>query len=160
MSNGMRLNNTELSLMSLFESLTDVFPMACRVSGDNVFFVVDKKDYFKLVVNSMKMLGIRHNGISTRRVIANLAQELSGYIGKRVHISFYDGVLENFIRSFFNLSRGDVVQVKNLKDGSRFVVIVVSPSKRGIIIGRNGVRARIGRELAKNLFNVKSILIK
>lgn len=159
MNNRLKMTNSELSLMGLFESFTDVFPLACRVVEDNVFYVVDGKDYPKLIMNISKITdgGLRMN---PGRLIKMLAIELSKSIGKKINISFYDGNLENFIRSFFRLNKNDKVMIKKNNRGEIYVYIITSPDRKGWIIGRGGVKAKIGRELASIFFGVKSISIK
>jgi predicted RNA-binding protein YlqC (UPF0109 family) len=164
MNEKMRLTNDELSLMSLFEGLTDVFPIACKVYDDNVFFVVNKKDFHKLLSSGFRMLLHKGSGQRNRlrasHILSTLISELSRSVGKRINITFYDGDLESFIRNFFRLSREDVVNIKEGADGSKYVTILVDPGKRGKVIGRGGVKAKVGRELAKAFFNAKSIIIR
>jgi predicted RNA-binding protein YlqC (UPF0109 family) len=148
--------------MSLFESLTDVFPLACKVYGNDIFYVINKEDYPKLIANSYRNIvnPNKPKGFHPRRVLNNLITELGRVIGKRIHISFYDGNLTNFLRSFFLLAKDDVIQIKKAADGSYIVVISVDPGRRGRVIGRDGVRAKVGREFAKIYFNVKNIIIR
>ncbi len=164
MNEKMKLTNDELSLMSLFEGLTDVFPIACRIYEDNVFFIVNKKDFHKLLASGFRIMlnrtSGRRNRLRPNHIISTIVSELGKTVGKNINITFYDGNLESFIRNFFRLSREDTVIIKESSDGSKFVTIIVDPGKRGKVIGRGGSKAKVGREFAKAFFNVKTIIIK
>jgi|Deesub1362A_J573_1020465.scaffolds.fasta_scaffold00001_7 predicted RNA-binding protein YlqC (UPF0109 family) len=164
MNEKMKLTNDELSLMSLFEGLTDVFPIACKIYEDNVFFIVNKKDFHKLLASGFRMLlhkpGGRRNKLRPNHIISTLVSELGKTVGKNINITFYDGNLESFVRNFFRLSREDTVIIRESGDGSKIVTIIVDPGKRGKVIGRGGSKAKVGREFARAFFNVKTIIIK
>ena len=164
MNEKIKLTNDELSLMSLFEGLTDVFPIACKIYEDNVFFVINKKDFHKLLSSGFRMLLHRGRGnrnrIRPNHIISTLVSELGKTVGKNINITFYDGDLESFVRNFFRLSKDDVVVIKETGDGSKFVTIMVDPGKRGKVIGRGGSKAKVGREFARAFFDVKGIVIK
>ena len=164
MDEKIRLSNNELSMMSLFEGLTDVFPVACRVYEDNVFFIVNKKDFHKLLTSGLKILfhqnRRKQNRVRPSYIISSLIAELGRTVSKNIHITFYDGDLESFIRNFFSLSKNDDVTIHEATDGGRYVIINVDVTRRGKTIGRGGSRAKVGREFAKAFFNVKSIIIK
>ena len=164
MNEKMRLSNNELSMMSLFEGLTEVFPVACRIYDNDVFFIVNKKDFYKLLSSGLRIFFHQNkrnkSKLKPSYVISFLISELGRNVNKNIHITFYDGNLESFIRNFFRLSKYDAVAVREAADGGKYVIINVDPARRGKIIGRKGVRAKVGREFAKVFFDVKSIIIK
>lgn len=164
MNEKIRISNSELSMMSLFEGLTDVFPVACKVYEDNVFFIINRKDFNKLLASGIRILFHQNmkkqNRLSPSYIISSLIVELRKNVGRNIHITFYDGNLESFIRNFFRLARTDIVVIREGSDGSKYITINVDPGRRGKIIGRGGVKAKVGREFARAFFDVKGIVIK
>ncbi len=161
MDEKIKLTGDELSLMSLFESLTDVFPISCKIYENNVFFIIDKKDMPRLLANGLKLLDNLRGHIPDKRAILNaLVNELSKSMGKYIHLAFLDDDLETFLRNFFMLGDDDIVRIKVNKDGSKYVIINVNPARRGRVIGKRGIKAKVARELARMFYNVRGILIK
>lgn len=160
----MKLTNEELTLMNLFEGLTEVVPVICKVYDEAVFYLVDKKDIPKLVTAGLKSL-MKKRGLnvalrSRKTAISALAKELSKFIRKRIYIVFYESELEKFVRNFFSLLSTDSIQIREGKDGAKTVLITVNPARKGAIIGKGGLRIKAGKDIMSALFNVEAIIIK
>ncbi len=51
------------------------------------------------------------------------------------------------------------VKLSKRDDGSLQAVVIVDPSKKGIVVGREGRNAEKARLLAKRYFNISRVLI-
>jgi len=163
-SQPIKLSSDELLLMSIFEGITDVNPLTCRLIEDTIFYIVHEKDVYRMLMNKPLVNDVsrylRARRFSPARFVSALARLLSENLGKKVYITIYNEDIMIFVRNFFGLSRDDGIKIVTREDGSKYVYISVSPDKRGMVIGRAGIRAKVGRELAKAYFNVDNILIK
>lgn len=160
----LKLTGDELLLMNIFEGITDVSPITCRLVDNMVFYVVHERDVYRMLINKPLVNDVQRyiktHKYTPAKFVAGLAKLLSENLGRKVYITIYNEDLTIFIRNFFGLSREDNVNVIDREDGSKYVYITVSPDRRGMVIGRNGLRAKVGREFAKAFFNVSNILIK
>ncbi|MEM0057083.1 MAG: hypothetical protein QXH96_01220 [Candidatus Geothermarchaeota archaeon] len=160
----MKLTNEELTLMNLFEGLTEVVPIVCKVYDEAVFYLVDKKDIPKLVTAVLESL-VKKRSLnvslkSKKTVISILAKELSKFVRKKIYIIFYENELEKFVRNFFNLLSTDSIQIKEGKNGTRTVLITVNPTRKGAVIGKGGLKIKAGKDIMGTLFNVEAIIVK
>ena len=160
----LKLTGDELLLMNIFEGITDVSPLTCRLVNDMVFFIIHEREVYRMLINKPLVSDVQRY-LKTRkytpsRFVSGLARLLSENLGKKVYVVIYNDSLIDFIRNFFGLNRSDSINVVNKEDGSTYIYITVSPDRRGMVIGKNGVRAKVGREFARAFFNVSNILIK
>jgi len=144
-SEGLSFTNDELALMSLFHGITGENPLACKIIEDYVYFIISEEALYRIMADPV----IR--GELRRRVGGRFTRN-------RVLKALYDDPIE-FIKTFFGLDSSSRVELRN--SGGRTVVnVYVSPEKKGIVIGRNGIRARAGRFFGKALYNIDQINIR
>ena len=159
-----KLSSDELLLMNIFEGITSVSPITCRMIEDIIFYIVHERDVYKMFINKPLVNDVsrylKYNKYTPTKFVSALAKLLSDNLKKKVYIVIYNDDLISFIKNFFGLSREDSIRIMKRSDGSTIVYINVPPDKRGVVIGRGGLRAKIGRELAKAFFNVSNILIR
>lgn len=163
MSKEIKLTADELMLMSMFQTLTGVRPINCILENNNVFFIIDKEDLPKLIMESRHLPNMRRALKSKSieaAVLRELTKELARTLRKNVFIVKYSNDPKEFLKNFFMLKPDETVDIVNRSGGKKYAIIRVQPKRRGMIIGREGFRARIGRELAKKYFNLETILIR
>ena len=51
------------------------------------------------------------------------------------------------------------VQLNDRSDGSKQAIVIVDPSKKGLVVGREGRNAEKARLFAKRYFNISNVLI-
>lgn len=161
-SEGLSFTNDELALMSLFHGITGENPLACKIIEDYVYFIISEEALYRIMADPVIRGELRRRvgGRFTRnRVLKALSSILTENIGSPTYVAvYYDDPIE-FIKTFFGLDSSSRVELRN--SGGRTVVnVYVSPEKKGIVIGRNGIRARAGRFFGKALYNIDQINIR
>jgi len=162
MSKEIKLTADELMLMSMFQTFTGVRPINCILENNNIFFIIDSQDLPKLIVESRHLPNMRKalksKSIETA-VLREWTKELSRTLRKNVFIIKYVNDAKEFLRNFFMLKPDETINIVN-RSGKKYAIIRVQPKRRGMIIGRGGFRAKVGRELAKKYFNLETVLIR
>ena len=51
------------------------------------------------------------------------------------------------------------VKLADRPDGTKQAIVIVDPSKKGIVVGRDGKNAQKARMLAKRYFDISNVLI-
>ncbi len=149
-----KITADEMTLMSLFESITGVSARDCIIDGESVTFLVHESDFPKLVRKAKNI------SRSSNRPLNVVLEELGRLMKKRAEIVKLSEDIKNFIKNFFSLRGNDSVKLVNRPDGSRYAIIYVNPRRRGAVIGRKGYKAQQGRELAKRYYGLQTIYIR
>jgi len=156
-----RLTADELALMSMFQMITGVRPIHCVLEDNNVFFLVDESEYPKIISEAQHLFSIQTSKRKSKNSpLRELCKELAKRIGKNIYIVKFSEDPERFLRNFFMLRPDESVEFYNRRGSRKYVVIRVHPKRKGLVIGRGGFRAKVGRELARKYFGLETILIR
>jgi transcription termination/antitermination protein NusA len=144
MTEKIKLTSDELRLMSLFQNVTGAVARDCIVDNrmDRVIFVVNK---------GQMGLAIGKGG--------NTIKQLQNVVTKKVELVEYSDEASEFISNILNSEMIREVQISEKSDGTKQAIIIVDPSKKGIVVGKDGRNAEKARLLAKRYFQISSVLI-
>ena len=141
MTPSIKITSDQLRLLSLFEKVTKTGARDCVESPDGVIFVV----------HTGKMgLAIGKGG--------SHAKALRERIKRPVDLVEYHDDPARFLRSVLNDKMIQDVSVET-RDGTKRAVVVVSPGKKGLVVGREGRNAERARLLAKRYFDISNVSI-
>jgi len=139
-----KLTSDELRLMSLFQSITSVTARDCVVD--------DKMDRVIFIVNKGQMgLAIGKGGMTIR--------QLQNVVAKKVELVEYSEDASDFVRNILNPQMVNDVKITQRTDGSKQVVVLVDPKRKGVVVGKEGRNAEKARLLAKRYFQISNVLI-
>ncbi|MBC7114171.1 MAG: transcription termination/antitermination protein NusA [Archaeoglobi archaeon] len=139
----LRITEEEMRYISLFETLTGISPKDCFVDGENgrVVYVVKK---------GMAGLAIGRGGSTVERVRKAL--------GMNVEIVEHSEDLEEFIHNLFM-----PVKPRRIRDvrrgGKRIIYVEVSPTEKGIAIGKNGRNIQKVRHILRRHHAVDDVIV-
>lgn len=138
-----KLTASELQMISLFQNVSSAMARDCIIDEKQgrLIFIVEK---------GQMGLAIGKNG-STIKALQNV-------MGKKVELVEFSEDPEVFIRN----SLGSYVQgvkINETSHGTKVAVVIVEPSKKGIVVGKDGRNAEKARMLAKRYFDVSNVLI-
>ena len=154
MLKNLKFTAEELSVMSFFESMTNISPLDCIIHDDNVLLVIKSKD-FDILLKTASFMQRKSRG-----VLRSLIEELEKVVRKKITIIKYYPSPEYFLRNFFSLKKGEEIKLIKRPDGSSYAIVYVNPRRKGAVIGKDGYKAKQARMLAKKYFNLQTILIK
>ena len=154
MLKNLKFTAEELSVMSFFESMTGVSPVDCVIQDDTVILVVKSEDFDTLLKNVSMMQR------KSRGALRSLLNEMEKVIRKKITIVKYYSSPEQFLRNYFALRKEEDIKFITRPDGTSYAIVYVNPRRKGAVIGKNGVKAKQARMLAKKYFNLQTILIK
>ena len=139
-----KLTADELQMISLFQNISSASARDCIIdeNRDRLIFVVEK---------GQMGLAIGKNGITIRT--------LQNVLGKKVELVEYSDIPEEFIKNSLGSQYIHEVKINELSNGNKVAIVVVDPSKKGIVVGREGRNAEKARLLAKRYFNISNVLI-
>ncbi len=161
-SYGLSFTNDELALMSLFHGVTGENPLACKIIDDYVYFLISEESLYRMMADPLLRRELRRylGGRMTRnRVLRALSNLLTESIGTPSYVAvYYEDPIE-FLKGFFGLDNSSRIDMKQV-NGRLVATIYVPPDRKGIVIGRNGVRAKAGRLFGKALYNIEQINIR
>ena len=130
--------------MSLFQSITSVTARDCVVD--------DKMDRVIFIVNKGQMgLAIGKGGMTIR--------QLQNVVAKKVELVEYSEDASDFVRNILNPQMVNDVKITQRTDGSKQVVVLVDPKRKGVVVGKEGRNAEKARLLAKRYFQISNVLI-
>lgn len=137
-----RLTSDEIKYMILFESLTGATVKDC-VRGTNAMgFVIKKGDM----------------GLAIGRGGANI-EKVRDVIGKSVWVVEFSDDVENFIKNLFQPIKVKRVRINN-KENKRTAIIEVARRDKRNVVGHEGNRINIAKQLAKRHTNIDDINIQ
>lgn len=139
-----KLKYEELSLMSLFQSVSGAMARDCVID--------DKMDRVIFIVNKGEMgLAIGKSGQSIKNV--------QNAIGKMVELVEYSDDPREFISNALDPKLVADIRLSEKVDGTKIATVLVDQRKKGAIVGRNGRNAEKARLLAKRYFEIGNIHI-
>ena len=139
-----RLSAEQLSLMSLFQSLTGATARDCIVD--------EKQNRIIFVVTRGQMgLAIGKDGASVKKIERSVKKPVEV-------VEWFDEPAE-MIRNVLGTRFIEEVRVTDRLDGTKGVVVVVDPRKKGAVLGLGGKNAEKVRLLAKRYFGISNVQI-
>jgi transcription termination/antitermination protein NusA len=139
-----KLTSGELRLMSLFQSITSVTARDCVFD--------EKMDRVIFIVNKGQMgLAIGKGGMTIR--------QLQNVVARKVELVEYSDDAAEFVRNILSAELVNEVKVTQRTDGSKQVIVLVDPKRKGVVVGKEGRNAEKARLLAKRYFQISNVLI-
>ena len=144
MTEKIKLTSDELRLMSLFQNVTGAVARDCIVDNrmERVIFVVNK---------GQMGLAIGKGG--------NTIKQLQNVVTKKVELVEHSDEAPEFISNILNSEMIREIQISERTDGTKQAIVIVDPSKKGVVVGKDGRNAEKARLLAKRYFQISSVLI-
>ncbi len=144
MTQTIKLTTDQMRLISLFQNVTGATARDCVED--------EKKNRVIFVVNSGKMgLAIGKGGSHIK--------SLQNIVKKNVELVEYYDDPEKFLKNMLNSKLVSEVKISKRSDGSTQAIVIVDPTKKGIVVGREGRNAEKARLLARRYFDITSVLI-
>ncbi len=128
--------------MTLFESLTGAVVKDCVQQETAMGFLIKSGDM----------------GLAIGKGGSNI-EKVKNIMGKSVWVVEYSEDIENFIKNLFHPVRVKRVRM-NSKGDEQTVIIEVSKKDRRKVVGHEGARINIAKQLAKRHFNIDNINIQ
>jgi len=144
MTQTIKLTTDQMRLMSLFQNVTGATARDCVED--------EKKNRVIFVVNSGKM------GLAIGRGGSHI-KSLQNIVKKNVELVEYYDDPEKFLKNMLNSKLVSEVKISKRSDGSTQAIVIVDPTKKGIVVGREGRNAEKARLLARRYFDITSVLI-
>lgn len=139
-----KLSSQQLSLMSLFQSLSGATARDCIVD--------EKQNRIIFVVTKGQMgLAIGKDGMSVKKV--------ERAVKRPVEVVEWADDTEELIRHVLGTRFIEEVRVTDRLDGTKGVVVVVDHRKKGAVLGIGGRNAEKVRLLAKRYFDISNVQI-
>ena len=133
-----------MRLMSLFQNVTKTTAHDCieDVKRDRIIFVV----------NEGRM------GLAIGKGGSNI-KNLQNILKRNVELVEYGEEPIKFLKNILNPKLINDVHLNDRSDGSKQAIVMVDPSKKGLVVGREGRNAEKARLLLKRYFNITNLLI-
>ena len=129
-----------IRLLNLFENITNVPVKDCYVNGENVYFIVEEGKIG---------LAIGKGGISIKNV--------EKAIGKKIKVFEYSSNPVEFVKNLIPQSK----EVSLINNGETLEIqIKVDRSDKGYVIGREGEKIKIYKEILKRVHNISDLKVK
>lgn len=129
-----------IRLLTLFENITNVSVRDCFVNGDTVYFIVEEGKIG---------LAIGKNG--------SLIKNAERVIKRNIKVYEHSSDPEKFINNLIPYCKAIEI-IKD--DGNLTAEIKVERKDRGRVIGREGERIKIYREILKRAHNISNLKVK
>jgi N utilization substance protein A len=139
-----KLSSEQLSLMSMFQSVTGATARDCVVDEklNRLIFVVAK---------GQMGLAIGKDGVSVKKLERSVRRPVEV-------VEWADGV-EELMRNALGAKHVQRVEISNRLDGTKGVVVFVDPRKKGAVLGLGGRNAEKVRMLARRYFDITNVQI-
>jgi N utilization substance protein A len=137
-----RLGSDDIKYITLFETLTGARVKDCIQVESTMGFLVDKGDMG---------LAIGKNGASIEKVKSAL--------GKGVFVAEFADDASDFVKNMFSPVKIKQVRIHETGD-EKVADIDVARNDRKRVIGQEGIRIKIAKELSKRHYNIDNINIK
>ena len=144
MTQEIKLTTDQMRLLSLFQNVTRATARDCVED--------EKQNRIIFVVNAGKMGLAIGKGGSHIKTLQNL-------IKKNVELVEFNEDPIKFLKNILNPKLVSEIKLNERPDGSQQAIVIVDPSKKGIVVGREGRNAEKARLLAKRYFGITSVLI-
>jgi transcription termination/antitermination protein NusA len=139
-----KLSSEQLSLLSMFQGMTGATAKDCVLDEKlgRLIFVVQK---------GQMGLAIGKEGGSVKKI--------ERVVRKPVEVVEWADDIEGLVRNAFGPKYVQEVRVSERPDGTKGVVVVVDPRKKGAVLGVGGKNAEKVRLLARRYFEVGNLQI-
>jgi len=144
MTQEIKLTTDQMRLLSLFQNVTHATARDCVED--------EKQNRIIFVVNAGKMGLAIGKGGSNIKTLQNL-------IKKNVELVEFNEDPIKFLKNILNPKLVSEIKLNERPDGSQQAIVIVDPSKKGIVVGREGRNAEKARLLAKRYFGITGVLI-
>ncbi len=144
MTQEIKLTTDQMRLLSLFQNVTRATARDCVED--------EKQNRIIFIVNAGKMGLAIGKGGSHIKTLQNL-------IKKNVELVEFNEDPTKFLKNILNPKLVSEIKLNERPDGSQQAIVIVDPSKKGIVVGREGRNAEKARLLAKRYFGITSVLI-
>ena len=144
MTQEIKLTTDQMRLLSLFQNVTRATARDCVED--------EKQNRIIFVVNAGKMGLAIGKGGSHIKTLQNLVK-------KNVELVEFNEDPIKFLKNILNPKLVSEIKLNERPDGSQQAIVIVDPSKKGIVVGREGRNAEKARLLAKRYFGITSVLI-
>ena len=129
-----------IRFLNLFENITNVPVKDCYVNGENIYFIVEEGKIG---------LAIGKGGISIKNV--------EKAIGKKIKVFEYSSNPVEFVKNLIPQSK----EVSLINNGETVEIqIKVDRSDKGYVIGREGEKIKIYKEILKRVHNISDLKVK
>jgi len=134
------LDTKTIRLLNLFESITNVRVIDCFENGDTVYFIVEE---------GKAGLAIGKNGSSIKYI--------EKLVGRHVKVYEYSSDMPEFIKNLVPAAQ-DVKIFE--EDGKNIAEIKINKKDKGIVMGRNGEKFKILKEILKRIHDINDVRLK
>jgi len=140
-----RLSDEEMRYITLFESITGATAKDCIIDNDanRIIFVIKKGDMG---------MAIGRNGVNVKRA--------TKLIGRPVELVEAGDTPEELIKNALFPAKVYAVKISKDTSGRLVAHVAVDPKDKGLAIGKDGLKIRRARILAKRYFDIDNIIIK
>ena len=139
-----KLTTDQMRLMSLFQNITKATARDCIED--------EKRDRIIFVVNEGKMgLAIGKGGSHIK--------SLQNKIDRAVELVEYNEDPVRLLKNILNEKYITDIQISKRLDESFQATVTVDPTKKGVVVGREGRNAEKARLLARRYFNITYVMI-
>ncbi len=139
-----KLNSDQLTLMSMLHGMTGATAKDC---------VVDEKQNRLIFVVAKGQMGlaIGKDGVSVKKI--------ERAVKRAVEVVEWSDDVSELVKNALGARYVQEVRVSDRPDGTKGVVVVVDPKKKGAALGMGGKNAEKVRLLAKRYFDVANVQI-
>jgi len=139
-----KLSSEELSLISLFHSVTGATARDCVID--------DKLNRLIFVVAKGQMgLAIGKEGVTVKKIERSMRRP--------VEVVEWADAVDELVRNALGARFVQRVEVSDRLDGTKGVTVYVDPRKKGAVLGLGGRNAEKFRMLAKRYFGISNVQI-
>jgi len=129
-----------IRLLTLFENITNVPVIDCFMTDDVIYYVVKEGKIG---------LAIGKNGNSIKNV--------ERVVGKKIKVYEYSSDPETFVKNLIPQSK----EVRIIENGGESIAeIKVKKRDKGFVIGRDGEKIKVYKEVLKRIHNISDIQVK
>jgi len=134
------LTTKTIRLLNLFENITNVRVIDCFENGDTIYYIVEE---------GKAGLAIGKGGYSIKHV--------EKLVGKHVKVYEYSPDPVEFVKNL-------IPMIKDVKifeeEGKNIAEIKINKQDKGIVMGRNGEKFKILKEILKRIHNINDVRMK
>jgi N utilization substance protein A len=134
------LTTKTIRLLNLFESITNIRVIDCFEDGDTVYYIVEE---------GKVGLAIGKGGY--------LIKHVEKLVGKKVKVYEYSSDPAEFVKKLVPVAK----EVKVLEEGGQNIIeIKIDKKNKGMVIGRNGEKFKILKEILKRIHEINDVRLK
>ncbi|MEM5799135.1 MAG: NusA-like transcription termination signal-binding factor [Candidatus Aenigmatarchaeota archaeon] len=134
------LDTKTIRLLNLFENITNVRVIDCFENGDTVYYIVEE---------GKAGLAIGKGGSSIKYI--------EKLVGRHIKVYEYSSDVPEFIKNIVPV----IQDVKIFeKEGKNIAEIKINKKDKGIVMGRNGEKFKILKEILKRIHDINDVRLK